>query len=569
MYHDAVVVADLVQNFFGWSKVTLFATTDNYGSQSSYRFKDEAAKRGIDILSSHAFLVDTDDLTNEIKSAKAAGASIFVLLVGPSDGLNLLRQGYEQGLFTKNTQIIGGGYLSASSRWDNAGILDHRVAEYMEGFLGVHWMPQVFPSPQVEGFIRRWKSRNSTAGVVQSDGSVKCDDRMDYYNLVYLHQFQPYGNASAPPVCAGVNFSSYADDGSDLIEAMYAYDAVMAIARALHHIAYVEGVCDPAPGDVLRHLQDNVHFEGLSGNVSFSTKFRRQFFDVGGRDTSVAYEVVNYVPGSSLPNGRGSVVFKDVIGWHSEQGFESCDGYVTYNSKCHDFQFRTGGNKLPLDSPPPTILFMPPYFRVIMWFFALVCLLLVLTVLIVVTFFHGRRICRMAQPSMIILTCLGVIFACVRVILAAVDISEVSCFCEFWMGHLAFIVVVTTLGIKTWRVYMVTNALKKVKIAESKCTAIVLGVIGMASMVMAVHSTIGDIHVAKVILVHDQFEYEKELKCVSENDDALYALYAVEVLLILFAGRMMWCTRHVASTISSTGTSATGKHFIRLRHVHI
>ena len=54
-YHDAVVIADLVHNFFGWSKVTLFASTDNYGSQSSFRFKDEASKRGIDILSTVSF----------------------------------------------------------------------------------------------------------------------------------------------------------------------------------------------------------------------------------------------------------------------------------------------------------------------------------------------------------------------------------------------------------------------------------------------------------------------------------------------------------------------------------
>ena len=275
----------------------------------------------------------------------------------------------------------------------------------------------------------------------------------------------------------------------------------------------------------------------------------------------MVYKIVKYVPGSSTPDGQGSLVFQQSAEWHSETGFSPCNGMVQYSPKCHDFTFATADNSLPLDSPGPEVITMYPYFRAVMWFFALVCILMVLTILIVVLVFCRRRICRMAQPGMIVLVCCGLLLACVRVILAAVDISTSSCVGEFWTGHLAFVLVVTTLGVKTWRVFMVTNVLKKVKIAENKCMAIVVGCVCVCvcAFIMVVHSSIGDIHVDQVTIQQDQFEYIKELKCVSRNNDALYALFAVEGIIILLAGRLMWFTKHVASTISSTATSATGE----------
>ena len=549
-YHDALVIAELLQDFFSWDKVTLFATTGSYGSQAAFRFKDEADRRGIEILSSHSFLQDSADLSSEIKAAKAAGARVFVLLVGASDGLNLLQQGYKLGLFNKNTQIIGGTHMSTSSDWEKR-LLDKTVASYMEGFIGVRWNIDLFPSEQVTEFVKRWKAKNNTNGVVQPDGSVLCDDRMDYYNEFYLHQFPDFFNKSAPPVCAGVDFSSYTGDGSDLVGEMYAYDAVVAIALALHHIAYVQGVCDPQPAEVLYYLQHELSFKGLTGNVSFSTKYKDQFFDVGGRETSLVYDILNY---NSEDSG-----FKEVAKWHSELGFLPCDGHVRYDPRCHDFTFRTRDNSVALDSPPPHLIAMYPYFSSLMWLFAVLCLLMVTIVFLVVVVFHSRRICRMAQPGMILLNCFGLGLACVRVILAAGHLTAASCTGEFWTGHLAFIIIVTTLGVKTWRVYLVTNAMKKVRVSESKCIGIVLGVVCTTVLVMAVHSAIGIIHVEDVTIVQNQFEYDKQRKCVARNDDAMHALHAMEAVLFCFSARMLWCTRHVASTISSTGTSATGK----------
>ena len=559
-YHDAVVIAELLQDFFGWEKVTLFATTDSYGSQAAFRFKDEASKRGIEILSSHSFLVDSVDLSHEIKAAKAAGARVFVLLLGATDGFNLLEQGYDMGLFSKNTQIIGGGHMSHQNEWDAAGLSASRMSPYLRGFIGVSWELEVVPSAEVTAFIQRWRARNSTAGVVQPDGSVVCDDRMDYYKNFYLHQFQPFDNATAPPVCAGVNFSSYSEDGSDLVEEMYAYDAVMTIALALHDIVYVQGVCDPPPSDLLRYLQYSFAFTGLTGNVSFSTKYSNQFFDVGGRDTNLVYGIVNYDPSSTSLDGQGSVTFKVPAKWHSEQGFLPCNGHVQFNSKCHDFTFRTSDNLVVHDSPQPHVTAMPAYFSGLMWLFAVACLVMVVPVLVVVLSFRSRRICRMAQPGMILLICGGLLLACVRVILAVQKLTKASCIGEIWTGHLAFILIVTTLGAKTWRVYMVTNAMKKVKISESKCVGIVLGVVSLGAFFIAVHSAVDDIHVEKVTIVQDQLEYTKQLKCVVGSYNGMYPLFALEVLLALLTGRMLWYTRHVASTISSTSASAAGKN---------
>jgi hypothetical protein len=150
--------------------------------------------------------------------------------------------------------------------------------------------------------VQRFKARVPTNGITQPDGSVLCDDRMDHYDEFYLHQFQAHDGEDANEtfVCAGVNHSTFGDSGDDLVQAMYAYDAVMAFALTLHDIAYTEGVCDPTPLTVLEHLQHDLFFVGLTGNVSFSTEFERQHFDVGGRDSSYVYSIVNYVAGMSV-----------------------------------------------------------------------------------------------------------------------------------------------------------------------------------------------------------------------------------------------------------------------------
>jgi hypothetical protein len=108
-------------------------------------------------------------------------------------------------------------------------------------------------------------------------------------------------------------------------------------------------------------------------------------------------------------------------------------------------------------------------------------------------------------------------------------------------------------------VHMVTNAMKKVKISEAKCLVIVGVFASVASIVMIIHNVIGQIHVSEVTLIQDQFEHVKEVKCLYANYDALMALHALEIVSILFAARMLWVTRKVASTISSTATTATGK----------
>jgi ABC-type branched-subunit amino acid transport system substrate-binding protein len=55
-YLDGRVVGDLIVDLFHWDKVTLFSTSDAYGSQTSFVFKQEAKKKGVDILSVHQFL---------------------------------------------------------------------------------------------------------------------------------------------------------------------------------------------------------------------------------------------------------------------------------------------------------------------------------------------------------------------------------------------------------------------------------------------------------------------------------------------------------------------------------
>lgn len=80
-YMDAHAVADIVEELFHWSKVTVMYSDDNrlYGSSSAFLFTGRAKLAGIEILSSHSVISGEEE--QALRSAKAFGARIFVFVL--------------------------------------------------------------------------------------------------------------------------------------------------------------------------------------------------------------------------------------------------------------------------------------------------------------------------------------------------------------------------------------------------------------------------------------------------------------------------------------------------------
>ncbi len=183
-YLDAKVLAILLSHHFGWHRVSIFATTDDYGRYALHVFEEMASRLNIEILSQHSFAPLTTDFTAIIEDTKKYGARIFVMLTNIRNGWPLLKQGHEQKLFVEGTQILGGEDFSEGKNWDAEGKLDAKAGPYLKGYIGVQWEywvdDRLFPN-----MMERWISRPNT--LPDADGS--CNEAMDYYHKTYLHQF--------------------------------------------------------------------------------------------------------------------------------------------------------------------------------------------------------------------------------------------------------------------------------------------------------------------------------------------------------------------------------------------
>jgi hypothetical protein len=363
MYYDAYAIAHLISKYFKWEKVTVFSDNGDDGRASSAFFHHYAPSLGIKILSSHSVEEFGADYSSEILKAKRIGARVFVLFLAATDGSRLIEQGYRLQLFKDGIQIIGGEPLSLGSSWDSAGVDLESFSPLLKGFIGVKYRPYAPPSEMKSRFIQRWINNKPTNGFIDQNGHFVCDNTTDYYGDAYLYQFYPDGDTSKSPICAGINFTSYKAHpnlDTELDELMYAYDATITAALALHHMVSDMKIADPSPADLMQCLLRNTSFIGLTEKVTFMSDMKD--FNLGGRGSSIFYEVVNFVSGSSSqPPASWSEVFPTVMSWHSEKGFPSCNGVSEYvkENPCVTFHFNTEKNTLPHDSPPPTIETMP------------------------------------------------------------------------------------------------------------------------------------------------------------------------------------------------------------------
>jgi hypothetical protein len=537
MYREGIVQADLVAHF-NWDKVTIFSSP---GSLSTVLLVSRIAELGIHILSQHDIQPGTTDLSSPIHIAKSVGSRIFVLNLSPSDAYTLLQQGYAKGLFDHRSQIIGGEALSSITAWQGVGMELDEMNLLLGGMLAVQWKPFSGSTEAVSSFVGRWKSRPSTTGSVDNNGNKICDPSTDSFGSFPLYQFYPDGNTSLSPVCAGVDFTQYADDGSDLMEVMYAYDAVIAVGASLHALISEQGISDPTPLQLSTYLTNEYSGVGLTGPISFSSEYKSIRLDVGGRNTGLLYTIVNYQQASSI--------FSPVSLWSSESRLISCD---THNVPCNDIVFGTRDNTPPLASPPPHVRVMSSGMRWFLRAWSIVALLISLTTILVLALYRRRRLVKMSQPLLSSMSALGCICGSIRVILATQNLSNESCAAEMWTAHLGFLCIFSPILVRIARVYLVTAALRRKKLKEESFLLCALMIVSLGCVILVVISTSTHPHVTLVTIEDNQFQYILEPKCDIAKREWFLALFSFEGLILLIGVCGCYAIRNVNSTICHT-----------------
>ena len=281
-------LADLVQNLFGYTRVASVASTDGYGAAGIAAFLSAAASRGLNVLVSLNFNNNANDFTEQYRELQRSDARIIILFCQTADAGVFMKGALAEGIGGPGYMWLGSDALSQSSLWTTNSVLSDPVERLrvLKGFFGLR--PSVGQGTAVyNAFLARQRALPSSLPVNSTVCNMATDD--DLASPRYIWAQDSDNNASTPLACGGT------DNQAEGSYAPYAYDAVYAIANALHHLIEVQGKTSIVGSELLDALVRNVAFDGVTGRIEFhdgSTHPDKQYH--GDRRVGIAYDVVNY-----------------------------------------------------------------------------------------------------------------------------------------------------------------------------------------------------------------------------------------------------------------------------------
>jgi ABC-type branched-subunit amino acid transport system substrate-binding protein/uncharacterized membrane protein YgcG len=328
---QAVVLVDLIRERFGISRVATVSSTDAYSVDLLTEFlshssgaggADGGANAPLSVLASVRFTAGTTDFSAPVEQLRASDARAIILLCSANDAGRLMTSAFNAGIGGEGFLWIGSDgacgkqalsplppvflpmchlltihfasllctastksdtYLSSEPLASNATLREL----VMKGFVGV--VPRMGAGEAYDAFLARLAKLPATSDA----GGGTCDPATDD-NGATIHARDHDLNASTPLECAGI------DSGADVsldAYAAYTYDAVYALAHALHQLLEVQGVVTIEASELLDALH-SVSFVGATGTVEFYTATTHDQLYHGDRRSGLAYDVLNYASDS-------------------------------------------------------------------------------------------------------------------------------------------------------------------------------------------------------------------------------------------------------------------------------
>lgn len=233
---DVSGTAALVQliHAFGWRHVALAHVNDQYGNSFSHHLSEYAQISGlIEVVADMSFEEHAADFEPLLRQLDRSGATVIVVAAFDHDAGRLARRARELGLLSSGRYawILHDGVTQAADD-----------GEALDGMLRFGASP--VGTPQWQRFAAAW---NSTPHSVCAAASLSEEELSD----VFASDSAPYDVVS------------------------YAYDAMVAMAAAGRRALGVarsgpsSSPSDRIEGDVLHRELARVHFNGISGRVSF------------------------------------------------------------------------------------------------------------------------------------------------------------------------------------------------------------------------------------------------------------------------------------------------------------
>eukprot|EP00966_Prymnesium_polylepis_P044192 1024348-Prymnesium_polylepis.1 len=256
---------------FHFTSVALTHSKDAYGAGGWAAFAEAAHLAGPAVQITESFPKDASDFSAQQRALKQSGARVIVLYCQASDGSRFLRMALE----------VDAGLWEADALLASDEALRERV---LKGLFSIKPDGQPQHSQAYQEYLARRQHLPSPVG----DGTSCNREADDDGNYLWAQDHD--NNASTPLACADYDLSQ--DSSFDA----FAYDAVFAIAYALHDLLEVQNRTEVAGSELLEVLMKRVAFEGLTGLVDVhdaSAEPKGQYH--GDRRVGFSYVLLNYV----------------------------------------------------------------------------------------------------------------------------------------------------------------------------------------------------------------------------------------------------------------------------------
>ena len=366
---QGMVWQEIMCNYFGMTKIAVFAASDTNSFRSSIEVAD-TTYCGLSKMTVQSFDIGTTDFTYVIDNVKATGALVFALFMPAASAGMLIEQMYDQGLMKEGTQVFANfnlldpAVIGAFQNPPNPPA--SRVKAIMKGAMALSYVPNysLWAGPGGRRFVRSFRNLVAT----KTTSPSVCSSRKDDTGKSMYQKVLSTGGS----VCLGVDPAEVGVNGTGLYPyAAHAYDAVYSFASA------VDLLLSSSNGDKSQLTGDNI-YNMLVNNVTISeesgaTGYVRYFAGMpeyngqasGDREEGNVFAVYNFQD-SAYDATKGANGFVQVGIWSLEGGgFVPCTaanrGLLTVQGAAlcaTTISYRTANNAMPLDTPATIVLSM-------------------------------------------------------------------------------------------------------------------------------------------------------------------------------------------------------------------
>jgi Receptor family ligand binding region len=435
---ESSTLAQLLRNYFSYSRVVLMHSSDIYGLASANKFIESATYLELDIL--HDCPIDDQAEIDEcLQNLKDKDARVFVILISNIEvaGL-LLTDGVTAGIFNDNCIFFGTGSLSTPLLWTQVSLDTAVVSKLASSFWTISLADADWKvTSRGRSFINKFRSQANTVATL-SDGTRVCSNQTDDDGQFNLFQIVPKGKSQY--LCAGENYSAFASDGSDIVSyTSYIYDAVWSagVAVVLFADTYNNGVISTNTKAVSgrNSIFEKLNFVGYSGNISFAAgkDHQRSFGNAGLR-----YQISHF---SGSESGTLSNITLHRVGTSTVDGvFTACTSDPTMQSAvtggCSELRYGNIYNIRPSDRAPNIIQALSSAMRSTLYVMATIDFTVIVFITVILIVYRRSRILRAAQPAMMWIILSSNIFHVVRIVMSSGISNSFVCVCNVWTSHL-------------------------------------------------------------------------------------------------------------------------------------